>query len=79
MVKDAIFLIVNCACNTVFMIPMHDMHAWHDVRVVDEEKLQQTEKRFGSIKTRCVLYRGEETVLENEVEYRNVEKYLKGL
>ncbi|MDD7390993.1 MAG: hypothetical protein PUG60_15345 [Lachnospiraceae bacterium] len=47
--------------------------------LADEEKLSQTENRFGNITRRCVLYRGENTVLENGIEYRNVEEYLKGL
>lgn len=45
--------------------------------LTDEEMLNQTSKRFGKIKKRCVLYRGKDAVLENGVEYRNVEKYLK--
>lgn len=47
--------------------------------LIDEEKLNQTSKRFGKISKRCVLYRGEDTVLENGIEYRNVETYLKEL
>lgn len=45
----------------------------------DKEKLDQTSKRFGKISKRCVLYRGEDTVLENGINYRNVEEYLKNL
>lgn len=47
--------------------------------LIDEEKLNQTSKRFGHINKRCVLYRGENTVLENGIEYQNVEEYLKTL
>ena len=47
--------------------------------LIDEEKRNQTSKRFGEISKRCVLYRGEDTVLENGIEYRNVENYLKKL
>lgn len=47
--------------------------------LMDEEKLNQTSKRFGNISKRCVLYRGEDTVLENGIEYQNVEEYLKKL
>lgn len=47
--------------------------------LTNEEKLTQTSKRFGKVSKRCVLYRGEDTVLENGIEYRNVEKYLKNL
>ena len=45
--------------------------------LIDEEKLEQTSKRFGNINKRCVLYRGEDAVLENGIEYQNVEEYLK--
>lgn len=47
--------------------------------LVDEEKLNQTSHRFGQITKRCVLYRGEDSVMENGVEYQNVENYLKHL
>lgn len=47
--------------------------------LTDEEKLNQTSKRFGEISKRCVLYRGENVVLENGIEYRNVEEYLKNI
>ena len=40
-----------------------------------EEKLNQTSRRFGKITKRCVLYRGEDTVLDNGIEYKNVEDY----
>ena len=47
--------------------------------LIDEEKLNQTSRRFGEINKRCVLYRGKDTILENGIEYRNVEEYLKKL
>ena len=47
--------------------------------LVDEEKCRQTERRFGSIQGRFVLYRGESTQMENGVSYWNVEDYLKSL
>ena len=47
--------------------------------LIDEEKLKQTSKRFGNIRKRCVLYRGENTVLDDGFEYKNVEEYLKNL
>lgn len=47
--------------------------------LADEEMLEQTSRRFGQIGKRCVLYRGEDAVLENGIEYRNVENYLKHL
>lgn len=47
--------------------------------LIDEEKLRQTSRRFGQITKRCVLYRGKDAVMENGIEYQNVEKYLKQL
>ncbi len=47
--------------------------------LVDEEMLERTRKRFGEISKCCVLYRGEDAVLDNGIEYRNVEEYLKNL
>jgi len=44
--------------------------------LLDEEKFRLTERRFGKITGRTVLYRGENARLDNGVEYRNVEEYL---
>ena len=45
----------------------------------DQEKLKATEFRYGKIKRRIILYRGESTILDNGIEYLNVEEYLKKL
>ena len=47
--------------------------------LIDEEKLKSTEFRYGKIKKKVVIYRGENTTPENGIEYRNVEEYLKSL
>lgn len=47
--------------------------------LIDEEKLRSTEFRYGKITKRTVIYRGENATLENGIEYRNVEEYLKSL
>lgn len=39
-------------------------------------KGKATEKRFGQIRKRCVLYRGKTYTEENGIEYKNVEEYL---
>ena len=44
----------------------------------NEEKIVLTEAQFGKVVRKCVLYRGESKVLENGVEYKNVEEFLKG-
>lgn len=49
-------------------------------RFLDEpEKLEAVEFRYGPIKRRAVIYRGESTKLDNGIEYLNVEEYLKSL
>lgn len=45
----------------------------------DEEKILLTEKRFGEVKYRYVLYRGANAENENGIIYKNVAEYLKGL
>lgn len=47
--------------------------------LLDQEKCDKTEQRFGPIRGRYVLYRGEDVTLENGVHYRNVERYLNDL
>ena len=47
--------------------------------LTDEECLKATERRFGPITKRCVIYRGPDAVLENGIVYSNVEGYLKSL
>ena len=47
--------------------------------LVDEDKCQRTERRFGPIHGRYILYRGEDAQMENGVQYWNVENYLKAL
>ena len=42
----------------------------------DHEKLAETERKYGRITKRAVLYRGDAYVEENGVEYINVESYL---
>ena len=47
--------------------------------LVDEDKCRRTERRFGPIQGRYILYRGEDAQMENGVQYWNVENYLKAL
>ena len=47
--------------------------------LLDQEKCDKTEQRFGPIRGRYILYRGEDVALENGVQYRNVERYLNDL
>lgn len=47
--------------------------------LMDEEKLKSTAFRYGKIIKKVVIYCGENTTLDNGIEYRNVEEYLKSL
>lgn len=46
--------------------------------LVDEEKCQATEFRFGTIVKKAVIYRGEDAV-DGDIQYLNVENYLRSL
>ncbi|MCF0237614.1 MAG: AAA family ATPase, partial [Sphaerochaetaceae bacterium] len=47
--------------------------------LIDEEKLAETKRRFGKITRRCVLYKGESGIIDEGIEYKNVEDFLKGI
>ena len=47
--------------------------------LINDEKSALTEKRFGKITKKCVLYRGATLESENDVVYKNVEEYLNEL
>lgn len=47
--------------------------------LADQESVDLTEKKYGIMKQRGVIYRGESTKLDNGIEYLNVEEYLKSL
>ena len=67
-------------CCTVYEIKHSDQVVSEQYRhLTDEDKNAKTERRFGRIKNRIVLYRGNDLLLDNGIEYRNVEEYLKSL
>ena len=45
----------------------------------DAEKLASVEFRYGRVKKKAVIYRGQSSILDNGIEYLNVEDYLKSL
>ncbi len=45
----------------------------------DEEQTKATERQYGKITRRCVIYLGKSSTPENGIEYLNVEEYLKSL
>ena len=47
--------------------------------LLDSEKLSTTEHRFGTIRKRTVIYRGEDFTHPSGIAYRNAAEYLKSL
>ncbi len=47
--------------------------------LINKEKLALTERTYGKILSRTVLYKGDNYIEENGIEYKNVEEYLKDL
>lgn len=47
--------------------------------LINEDKIELTEKRFGKITKKCLLYHGETMQSENDIMYKNVEEYLNEL
>lgn len=47
--------------------------------LLDKNRCQATEKRFGKIAKRCVLYCGTDYELDNGIRYQNAESYLRSL
>ena len=45
----------------------------------NEEKISLTEAQFGKVIRKCVIYRGESQMMDNGIEYKNVEEFLKEL
>ena len=65
------------SCCAIYEIKHSSETALEQYRhLIDEEKCQSTQRRFGAITERIVLYRGEDMQLDNGVSYRNVEEYL---
>lgn len=46
--------------------------------LIDKQKCEDAEFRYGTITSKCVIYRGE-SKLDGEIKYLNVEEYLNGL
>ncbi len=68
-------------CCDIYEIKHSDKMVYDQAKhLMDEEKKTLTEKRFGKIKGRYILYRGETKNNEQMgIIYRNVSEYLKGL
>ncbi len=75
-------VVYNEKANTcaIYEIKHSDLIVSEQYRhLIDEDKNVKTERRFGKITNRIVLYRGDDLLLDNGIEYCNVEEYLKSL
>ena len=45
--------------------------------LLNEDNIAKTEKMYGKIIRRCVLYKGDSGMASNGIEYKNVEEFLK--
>ncbi len=67
-------------CCYIYEIKHSDKMIYDQAKhLMDEEKMTLTEKHFGEIKGKYVLYRGETKKNEMGILYRNMSEYLKGL
>ncbi len=76
---DMVVFDPNAATCQIFEIK-HSVEAvkYQYRHLIDQEKCEQTEHRYGSIMKKTVLYRGESQMVEG-IWYQNVEEYLKNL
>lgn len=77
--------------DMVIYDPVMDTHEVYEIKhsdrivenqyrhLINQDNIKQSEHRFGKMIKRCVLYKGENAILENGIEYQNVEEYLSGL
>ena len=74
---DMVVFDPNAGCCQIYEIKHNAEAVPQQVRhLIDEKKCGQTEHRYGTITGKYVLYRGKEQVVK-DVQYRNVETYLK--
>lgn len=76
---DMVVFDPNAACCKIYEVKHSDKMVEEQYRhLVDPQKCEATEFRYGPIKGKYVIYRGETQLVEN-IQYVNVEEYLKGL
>lgn len=67
-------------CCDVYEIKHSDKMVYDQTKhLIDDDKIDLTESRFGEVRGRYVLYRGETKENEMGILYRNASEYLKGL
>ena len=76
---DMVVFDPNAACCEIYEVKHSDKMVKEQYRhLVDPQKCETTEFRYGPIKGKYVIYRGE-TQLVEDIQYLNVEEYLKWL
>ncbi|MBO4321248.1 MAG: hypothetical protein J5857_12345 [Treponema sp.] len=66
--------------NALFMVPLFGMNVTGWIAMfLNEENIKNTEKMYGKVIRRCVLYKGGSGIASNDIEYKNVEEFLKGI
>ena len=74
---DMVVFDPDAGCCQIFEIKHSTEVAPQQYRhLIDAEKCAQTEHRYGPITEKTVLYRGEDRLI-GEIQYRNVEEYLR--
>ena len=74
---DMVVFDPDAGCCRIFEIKHSTEAAPQQYRhLIDAEKCAQTEHRYGPITEKTVLYRGEDRLI-GEIQYRNVEEYLR--
>ena len=67
-------------CCDVYEIKHSDKMVYDQTKhLIDEEKIALTERRFGEVRGKFVLYRGEMKENESGILYQNASDYLNGL
>lgn len=67
-------------CCDIYEVKHSDKMVYDQAKhLMDEEKIAMTERRFGEVRGRYVLYRGETQENEMGILYKNASEYLKGL
>ena len=69
----------NNSCEIYEIKHSKERTLWQYRHINDPEKLAETERKYGKITKRAVIYRGDNYTEENGVEYINVEGYLQEL
>lgn len=66
-------------CTVFEIVNAKKIQQKHYKNLIDEDKIDELESRFGKITTKYILYRGEDYFEDDKIMYLNVENYLRRL